>query len=379
MASCFTGCSKNGNQSITEQPESKIYPDSVFMMGADLSYVNALLDAGIQFKNKTGEIKNPYDIFKETGTNVVRVRLWHTPSWQIPLYGKIKYHDKNDVINTIKQSKDAGMKVLLDLHYSDNWADPNKQETPEQWKNLSLQKLSDSIYQYTFTLLMQLSEMQLVPEYIQIGNENNTGICHPVGKINNNNFYAFSTLLASGCKAVRDFSTTSVIKPKIIIHVAQFKDAKWWADGILTSGIMIDYDILGVSHYYKWSGDNNWTSIKQKIRELKIITKKDVLVLETAFPWTNLSKDAYANILTEEGIPPAYSATKEGQNKYLTDFTQTIIDGGGIGIFYWEPAWVSSSLRDQWGTGSSWENNAFFDFENTFHPTLTYMTHPYTF
>ncbi|MFZ1703611.1 MAG: glycosyl hydrolase 53 family protein [Saprospiraceae bacterium] len=355
------------------------YPDTQFVMGVDLSYVNAILEQGTKYRDSNGIEKNPYDLFQKLGSNVVRVRKWHTPSWQTNLYGSIKYHEKNDVLKTILEAKKHNMKVLLDLHYSDNWADPLKQETPKAWQGLPLQSLRDSVYQYTLQYLHFLQSNNATPEYIQIGNENNGGMCYPVGRIDNNNFSNFVTLLAAGSKAVRDFSNQSSIKPNIIIHVAQFQSAKWWIEGILKAGIPFEYDILGVSHYYKWSEVNDWSHLTASINDLISYTKKDLMVLETAFPWTSLNKDNYSNILNSDGIPEGYSIDKTSQNKYLKDLTQAIIDGGGKGVFYWEPAWISSPLKDQWGTGSSWENNAFFDFENRLLNSVDYMTFKYTF
>ena len=358
---------------------ANIYPDTQFVMGADLSYVNALLDAGVVYRDSNNVPKNPYSIFRELGTNLVRVRKWHTPSWQINLYGAIKYHEAVDVARTIEQAHKNQMTVLLDLHYSDNWADPHKQETPAAWKNLPLNILKDSVYNYTLSYLKYLQSRDLIPEYIQIGNENNTGMCHPAGKINQNDFSGFCTLLAAGSKAIRDFSLSSTKKPKIMIHVAQFQEADWWITGILNSGIGVDYDILGVSHYYKWSQVNDPVKIEESIQLLKQKSGKDVWVIETAFPWTLQNKDGYPNILSAENIPSGYTTSREDQNRYLRDLTQNIINAGGKGIIYWEPAWVSSSLKDQWNTGSAWENATYFDFQNKVHGSLNFMTYPYKF
>ena len=371
-------CESNDNPDMAE-PEGIYYSDTQFVMGADLSYVNALMNAGAVYRDTAGNTKNPYEIFRLLGTNLVRVRKWHTPSWQKELYGSIKYHEAVDVARTIRESKKAGMKVLLDLHYSDNWADPHKQETPIAWKGLPLTALSDSVYQYTYKYLKYLQIQNLVPEYIQIGNENNGGICFPAGEISGGNFFNFCTLLAAGSKAIRDFSNQSEIKPKIIIHVAQFQHAKWWIEGVLQSGVAVDYDILGVSHYYKWSEVNDPEKIKSIIHQLINTTKKDLWIVETAFPWSVHNKDNYPNILSEQAIPSGYMASRESQNQYLQDLTQIIIDGGGKGIIYWEPAWISSSFRDQWNIGSAWENAAYFDYSNKVHPTLKFMRHPYIF
>jgi len=356
-----------------------IYSDTQFVMGVDLSYVNAILDVGSEYRTSNAIVNNPYQIFKELGSNLVRVRLWHTPTWQVPLYGQIKYHNLIDVKNTIKQAKSYGMSTLLDLHYSDNWADPHKQDTPKSWQNLSLTILADSFYLYTYNVLKELAKDNLIPKYIQIGNENNTGICHPQGRINGNNFNNFCTLLQEGIQAVRDFSVEENEKIKVIIHVAQFQDAEGWVKGIQSCTIDLDYDILGISHYYKWSEYDKMDQISRAIEKLKTLTQKDIWIVETAFPWTLENKDTYPNILSDEGIPEGYSVTKSGQNLYLQELTQAIIAGGGKGIIYWEPAWISSPLKDQWGTGSSWENSTFFDFQNRVHNTIQYMKHKYRF
>ncbi len=365
--------------SAKDVPQKKIYSDSQFVMGADLSYVNAILESPTEYRTTNAIVQNPYQIFKDLGTNLVRVRKWHTPSWQIPLYGQIKYHDLRDIKQTIQQSKLQGMAVLLDLHYSDNWADPHKQEVPKAWDNLPLDVLSDSIYRYTFDLLAELRRENLLPEYIQIGNENNAGICHPLGRIVGQNFDNFCTLIHSGIRAVKDFSDSSNLQIKVILHVAQFQNAEWWLKGIQNSNIILDFDILGISHYYKWSQYHEMKDITDIIHHLKNISQKDIWILETAFPWTMENNDDYPNILSNEGLPKGYSISKEGQNKYLRDLTQAIIDGGGKGLIYWEPAWISSPLKDQWGKGSSWENNTFFDFQNRVHNTLDYMTFSYDF
>ena len=111
------------------------------------------------------------------------------------------------------------MAVNLDIHYSDRWADPDHQEIPAAWKNLDLNQMKDSVYQYTLQVLTYLKSKNLVPEMVQVGNENNNGILWPIGKVNGNDFKAFAQLLNSGIRAVRDFSVNSAIKPKIILHV----------------------------------------------------------------------------------------------------------------------------------------------------------------
>ncbi|HMS71151.1 MAG TPA: glycosyl hydrolase 53 family protein, partial [Saprospiraceae bacterium] len=310
---------------------------------------------------------------------LVRLRLWHTPSWQIPLHGAIKYSHLADVSKTIKRAKEAGMQVNLDLHYSDDWADPQKQQTPKAWQGLSLKLLQDSIYNYTKQVLENLAAQNLTPEYIQVGNENNGGMCFPVGQISNNNYTNFASLLKSGIKAVRDFSQTANIKPKIILHVAQLQNAEWWANGVVNNGGVTDFDVLGLSHYFIWSEINNNNGVKTTIANLKFKYKKEVMIVETAYPFTSASNDNYSNIISGQTGAPNYEVTTAGQLNYMKDLCQAVIDGGGKGVMYWEPAWITSTMKDQWGVGSSWENNAFFDYSSKGLPVLDYLTFPYKF
>lgn len=368
---------------IIDPPDVEIVPvkyeTSKFVMGLDLSYINAIEDNGGVYKDNEGKAVDPFVFLHDKGANLVRVRLWHTPSWQNALYGAIQYSNFTDVVKTIKRAKDAGMQVNLDLHYSDNWADPGKQETPLVWQGLSLKLLQDSVYNYTFQVLKDLEKQNLTPEYIQIGNENNGGMCFPVGKISNNNYGNFASLLKSGIRAVRDFSQNSSIKPKIILHVAQLQNAEWWANGVVNSGGVSDFDILGLSHYFIWSEINNMNGIKTTIANLKFKYKKEVMIVETAIPFTATSNDNYGNIISGQTGAPNYEVSADGQYKYMKDLCQAVIDGGGKGVMYWEPAWITSNLKDQWGTGSSWENNAFFDYNSKALPVTDYLTYPYKF
>ncbi len=371
-------CNSSENKEI-EVIQLKKYKTDEFVMGADLSYVNAVQDYGGKYMDDGGKVTDPFVHLSQNGANVVRVRLWHNPEWQKSLYGSVKYHQLSDVTKTIQRAKQAGMQVNLDIHYSDDWADPAKQATPKAWQNANLNVLKDSIYQYTLKVLQHLKSQNLTPEFIQIGNENNGGMCFPLGKINNNNFSNFGQLLTSGIKAVRDFSASSDIKPKIILHVAQLQNADYWANGVVNQAGVKDFDILGISHYYQWSEVKTFEAITSQIKNLKAKFGKEIMIVETAFPWTTNNADQYANILSATNIPSGYKASKEDQLKYMQDLTQAIIDGGGKGIMYWEPCWISSNLKDQWGTGSSWENNTYYDFTGKPLPVIKFMTTEYKF
>src|ERR1700730_2620023 len=278
----LAGCKKSSNQ---PPGQSKIYYAwNQFVMGADLSYANAVEDNGAVYKD-SGNSKDLFTIFKNHGANLVRVRLWYDPNWQAPYNNGKIYSDLADATKTIQRAKNAGLAVLLDLHYSDTWADPGKQATPSAWSGLGLNLLKDSVYNYTLRVLNYFKSKNLVPEFIQVGNEINNGMLWPAGQVVNNNWISFAGLLNMGIKAIRDFAATSAIKPQIILHVAQLQNADWWAGNITSNGVN-DFDILGLSHYYIWSTINSMAQVSGIIASLKSKYNKKIMIVETAYPWT---------------------------------------------------------------------------------------------
>jgi arabinogalactan endo-1,4-beta-galactosidase len=374
------GCSKKTTAVVNPAatPSKIFYSRSQFVMGADLSFVNQLQDVGVQYKDSSA-VKDPFVILKNRGANVVRVRLWHNPQWLKPLNAGKMYSDLYDAEKTIQRAKNAGMAVNLDLHYSDTWADPGNQTIPAAWNGLSLAVLKDSVYNYTLAVLNYLKAKNLTPEMIQVGNETNQGMLWPAGKTSGSNFTAFCDLLKSGIKAVRDFSASSTIKPEIILHVAQLDFAPYWCTNVITNGGVTDFDIIGLSHYSKWATINVMANIKTAISSLKTTYGKKVMIVETAYPFTTAAADNYNNLIDATAQVSGYPISNEGQYNYMKDLTQAVISGGGSGIMYWEPAWVTSAYRDLWGTGSSWENMCLFDFNNNALPAMDYMTYKYQF
>jgi arabinogalactan endo-1,4-beta-galactosidase len=346
-------------------------------MGVDLSYVNQVEDYGGVYKD-SGQTKDCFQILKNHGANTVRVRLWHTPTWIGNINGGKMYYDLYGVEKTIRRAKESGLAVNLDIHYSDRWADPQHQETPAAWVGKPLNVLKDSVYNYTLAVLNYYKSKNLTPEIVQVGNETNNGMCWPVGKIVNNDFTSFAVLLKSGIQAVRDFSANSTIKPKVIIHEAQLQTATWWMQGITAAGVN-DYDIIGLSHYAKWSNVKTMQGVTDAIRSLVNTYGKTVMIVETAYPWTTGNADSYNNIFSATDNAPGYSISVEDQYKYLKDLTQAIVDGGGKGIQYWEPAWITSRMNDSWGAGSSWDNVTLFDFTGNVLSGADYMRFSYKF
>lgn len=338
---------------------NKLYAQS-FYTGGDLSYVKELEGCGVNWK-EDNNVKDILSIFKDNGANIVRFRIWHTPAT-----GKNGYLDTESMIS---RAKAKGLKVLLDFHYSDTWADPSKQKCPAAWlpvvNNFSV--LADSLYNYTRKTLQALKDKGLTPEFVQVGNETNGGMCFPGdGAVTWPTNWTKQTLLFNaGIKAVRDVDASI----KIILHVADPKNAEWWA-GELKKNNVTDYEILGISFYPTWHTTITINGFGTIITNIKNTYQKKVMVVETGLPWTNSWDDNTTNIMN--GVPAGYGTTPspEVQAQWLIELTNKMQSAGGIGIVYWEPGLVASHSAGcpaEFG-GSVWENIALFDFSNNLMP-----------
>ncbi|WP_299557382.1 glycosyl hydrolase 53 family protein [Seonamhaeicola sp.] len=328
-----------------------------FYKGADLSYVNEMEDCGAVYRNELNEVQDPFEIFADAGTNLVRVRLWHNPSWT-------SYSNYDDVKKTIARAKGYGMQVLLDFHYSDTWADPGRQEIPAAWISYldDTVALGNAMYQYTFEVLNNLSEEGLLPEMVQIGNEINAMILQqgdvkwPIDWGRN------SYLINQGIRAVRAIEIAKNKNVDVLLHIAQPENALWWFKDAVASGVM-DFEWIGLSYYPQWS-DYDLDNISMPLQTLIQTYKKRLMVVETAYPFTLEAKDSAHNIMGDSSLIEGYPATQSGQLNYLKKLKEAIETAGGEGLIYWEPAWVSTNCATQWGEGSHWENATLFDFDN---------------
>jgi arabinogalactan endo-1,4-beta-galactosidase len=385
IISCKKDTGNGGNN-----PAKKVrYTLNQFVMGADLSYANQILDHGGVYKD-SGEIRDPYRIFYDHGTNLVRLRLWHNPQWTMQVYGSEGtrlYNDLSDVSRAITAIKHQGMAVLLDLHYSDTWADHGKQIPPAAWNNITdIAVLKDSVYQYTYKVLNYLKVRDLFPEMIQVGNEINCGMMQtntaagfPPLNCCDGHWTELGEILNSGIKAIRDISNDMENKPLVILHVADPKNVEWWFDNIRDKGKVTDFDVAGISYYPLWHTTISYQGLPALIADVKTRYQKKVMILETAYPWTRANADSYNNSFSTQNPVGTFDFTPDGQRKFMIDFTQKMITAGSSGIIYWEPDWITSQMKDLWGTGSSWENCAFFDFSGNALPTMDYMTYQYNF
>lgn len=330
------------------------WAETPFYIGADLSYVNEMEDCGAVYRDKNKKM-DPFILFANKGADLVRVRLWHTAEWT-------KYSNLDDVSKTLHRAKQNNMKTLLDFHYSDTWTDPEKQFIPKAWAHITdTNALAKALYDYTINTLSALDKKNLLPDMVQVGNETNIEILQQESSIVHSipNWQRNATLLNSGIKAVRDYSTLSGKSIQIILHIAQPENALWWFKQASENGVA-DYDIIGLSYYPQWS-TYTLPQLPNAIKELRETYRKSVMIVETAYPWTLDNFDKAGNVLGKQAVQADFPATPKGQVLYLVTLTQLVKASGGLGVIYWEPAWVSTRCSTLWGKGSHWENASFFD------------------
>ena len=334
--------------------------------GVDLSYVNELEDCGARYASADGPA-DPYEIFARAGANVVRLRLWHDPEWT-------RYSTLADVKKSIRRARASGMSVYLDFHYSDDWAHPGKQLRPASWPPADdVDALAAKLADYTRSTLVELRDAGLFPDVVSIGNEINTNLLideetaedAPIDWPRN------AKLLNAAIAAARSVTDENGKGARLMLHVAQPENLGGWLEDARHAGV-VEFDLVGLSYYPKWSS-TPFDELGPTLVDLRQRFGKDIVVVETAYPWTLQGNDAAANLLGEDSLVDDYPATIDGQARYLEDLATVVEDAGGLGVVYWEPAWISSNCSTRWGDGSHWENAALFDFDGRLHDGARFL------
>jgi arabinogalactan endo-1,4-beta-galactosidase len=386
LANSLDSCSKkNDIPPVIDAGDTIHFTD--FAMGVDLSYVNQVEDHGGIYKVTQPE--DPYKIFSDKGANAVRIRLWHNPQWVKDVYNSQStslYSGFEDVAKSIDRAKKNGMAINLDFHYSDTWADPAHQDVPAAWANITdINVLCDSVYNYTYRVLFTLKARALLPEMIQIGNEINCGMMvtntlanFPKLSVCDGEWVNQGKVINSAINAVRAIDALSGKSTIIALHVADPKNLDWWFTKITTNAGVHDFNVIGFSYYHIWHTTIAFNDLPAIVTNIKNKFNKDVMVLETAYPFTTTNNDSYNNIYSNQAIIPGYPYTIQGQKDFMVAFTQKMMDAGAKGIMYWEPAWISSNMKDLWGTGSAWENCTFFNYSGNLTEGIDYLNYKYT-
>jgi arabinogalactan endo-1,4-beta-galactosidase len=329
-----------------EEETSKPLP---LIKAADMSYLPLIESEGTIFYDNQMVAEDALRTLKESGCNTIRIRLWHSPADQHSGFNEVKL--------LAQRVKSLGMKVWLTVHYSDTWADPGQQLKPSAWDNLSFNQLKIQFEQYTAQIVTQIR-----PDIFQIGNEINNGFIFPEGNLSNNESQ-FLSLLASASNVIRAQSPST----KIMLHYAGIQGASWF----FSKTTAIDYDYIGLSYYPVWHG-TDLNLLQQTLTSLGQTYSKKVLIAETSYPFTLGWNDWTNNVLGQTNqLHPNYPATLDGQKNFLEQIKTTIQQTpNGVGFCYWGAEWIAFR-GTQASNGSSWENQALWDFNHKSVPAMT--------
>ncbi|MBR6046204.1 MAG: glycosyl hydrolase 53 family protein [Ruminococcus sp.] len=354
-----------------------------FIMGCDISSIISLEKSGVKFYDYDGKEGDIFKILKDSGVNYIRVRIWNDPKDK----DGNGYGGGNCDIETAcvigKRAADAGLKLLADFHYSDFWADPSKQMCPKAWKGMEIDDKKQALYDYTKECMKKLNEAGADVGMVQLGNETNGSMCGE--KIWMNIYY----LMDAGSRAVRETNPDALIA----VHFTNPESGDRLNNyASKLEYYKLDYDVFASSYYPYWHGTlDNLTSVLKGIADKY---GKKVMVAETSWAYTTEDGDGSSNNIGDAvTYEKPYPFTVQGQSREVADIIQAVSNVGeaGIGVFYWEPAWLPvpgetweerSALWEANGAGwassysgeydpddagkyyggSSWENQAMFDF-----------------
>lgn len=362
-----------------------------FIKGVDNSSIISLENSGVKFYSEDGEEQDIFTTLKEAGVNYIRVRIWNNP---FDSEGKGYGGGNNDLDTAIaigKRATENGMKLLVDFHYSDFWADPAKQHTPKAWANLNFDDKKTELYEYTKDSLQEMIDEGIKIGMVQIGNETNGQF------VGETDWTKMSQLFNAGSRAVREIDENILVA----LHFANPE-----ASGRYDSYAQhlkqneVDYDVFASSYYPFWHGTlSNLTSVLKQVADTY---GKKVMVAETSYAYTKEDGDGHGNTAPGSGQTLNYSITAQGQANSVRDVIQAVANVGeaGIGVFYWEPAWLPVGPKEsleqnkikweqygsgwassyskeydpddagRWYGGSAVDNQALFDFDGHPLPSL---------
>ena len=361
LATVLTACGAavEGNNVNTEAPAIPVGSETLyvkkvenlpedFILGMDASCVPALEVGGVNYYDHDGVRKDVYQILSENGINYIRVRIWNDP---YDANGNGYGGGNCDIDNAIAIGKRAtryGMKLLVNFHYSDFWADPGKQMTPKAWADMDFETKREALYQYTKESLQKLVDAGVDVGMVQIGNETNGAMCGESSAATGG-WKRIMELMNAGSKAVREVCPDALVA----VHFANPENADSYVSyGKNLDYYQVDYDVFASSYYPFWHGTmDNLAQVLTKIAETY---GKKVMVAETSYAFTPEDSDFSGNTIGEGGgIVKDYPYSYQGQANLVRDVIDTVVNktANGIGVFYWEGTWITAG-------GSSWEENS---------------------
>ncbi|MGP4039201.1 glycosyl hydrolase 53 family protein [Gracilibacillus sp. D59] len=342
---------EDSGEEVPEPVEADIFVERVdglgedFIKGVDVSSILALEDSGVPFYNEAGQEQDIFTTLADAGVNYVRVRVWNDP---YDAEGNGYGGGNNDVAKAIeigKRATENGMKLLVDFHYSDFWADPGKQQTPKGWEGLSFEEKKSALYNFTKDSLKQMKDAGVDVGMVQIGNETNNAMA---GETNWTNI---SQLFNEGSKAVREIDSEILVA----LHFTNPETTGRY-DNIasMLEENNVDYDVFASSYYPFWHGTlDNLTAVLKNVADNY---DKQVMLAETSYTYTSEDGDGHGNTAPQDsGQTINYPVSVQGQATAVRDVFEAVANVGdaGIGVFYWEPAWIPVGDPDN----IDWEHN----------------------
>lgn len=336
---------------------------SNMIKGVDISMLPEMEKHGAKFYDTDGTEMDCLAVMKKHGVNWIRVRIWNDPSKNPGGGGDT---DEKRAIELTKRAHELGMKALVDLHYSDWWADPGSQKIPAAWKGHNKEQLTKDVYDFTQKIVNDFRAAGCEPEMMQIGNEITNGMLWPIGRFpGDDDGEALAKFVQAGCKAVRDLDPEHKIE--LMIHLdggGNNEKARQFFDSLINKHGVNDFDVIGFSFYPFWSGYVDW--LQNNVNDMAKRYGKKVVVAETALGYSNKNFDDTPNHYGPAGEKTGgFLSTVQGQAtglRALMKAMNDVPDGKGEGIFYWEPEWYpvkgAGVSKDQ---GNQWDNVTLFD------------------
>lgn len=356
---------------------------SDFAKGVDISEVIALENSGITYQYLDGTDGDIFDILAGAGVNYVRIRIWNNPYDSTSPYKG--YGAGNcDLYNAKvlgKRATDAGMKVYIDFHYSDFWADPEKQYAPKAWSDYSLSYKKDAVYNFTYDSISELLDYGVDVEMVQIGNETNGSMCGVGGLYDGvwDLSSGVAALMQQGCYAIDDINSTYGTSLLKVLHFTDLlSNGEWYAKCLNEQGV--DYDVFATSFYPMWHGSTS--DLATTLTNIAKTYNKKVMVAETAYPYTYTNGDSEGNNVSSASSMnyTDYDVSVSGQAEALRDVFAAVasvnntLSGYGLGAFYWAPEWigVDSSTSGTYGTG--WASSSSGNYELLYESSVSYYS-----
>lgn len=335
------------------------------LVGGDISMLTKYEEGGAIYNDKDGnKIDNVLAFFKQQGWNAMRVRLFVKPqnaSEEDKKEGVVQ--DLNYVKALGKRIKDAGFVFVLDLHYSDTWADPGAQSTPAAWRNASVEALKDSVYNYTRSVMQAMQAAGATPDMIQLGNEITGGMLWPTGQVyaaggapEGGSWTNFAAYQKRAAQAVHEVSSGT----KIILHVEMHN---WTMPGDFFTNCVkegVEFDVMGLSYYAPYHG--TFYMLNNCLARMEAASDKPIMIMEAAhgYAWAlpGSNNNDYNTWLTNNG----YSYSNEGQKKFTVDMIAALKQHSCVkGLFWWWPEANENGIDWHYQVTSSWWNGSLFD------------------